>query len=224
VLDKEPADVTAKDVFRFITSQRAPRRSSKIVRIEGRRSRAVSPDDQATAHESVELLRLLDRLRRDRRAVEPGAAWHRDESCTSTRARRPSSGSPHPAADTQPGGGERIARCARTGGPGDRRGNALRRSPPFEALGLRLSDLRPGERRVSITAGKGGHARSCRSLDAFLPPSPPYIETERPSEAGTDRLFLVLKQPRRGRPLTQRAGGDPGRRTRPSRTRPCHLP
>jgi site-specific recombinase XerD len=76
---------------------------------------------------------------------------------------------------------------------------ALRRS---EALGLRLSDLRPGERRVSITAGKGGHARIVPISGRFFATVATYIETERPSEAGTDRLFLVLKQPRRGRPLT----------------------
>jgi integrase/recombinase XerD len=29
-----------------------------------------------------------------------------------------------------------------------------------------------------------------------------YLDSERPAEAGTDRLFVVLKGPRRGRPLS----------------------
>jgi hypothetical protein len=30
----------------------------------------------------------------------------------------------------------------------------------------------------------------------------PYLETERPADAGTEQLFVVLKRPRRGQPLT----------------------
>ena len=72
-----------------------------------------------------------------------------------------------------------------------------------EVLGLRLGDLRPGERRVFIAEGKGGQqrivpvsARFFASAGRLLRPS------ERPRNRGTERVFVVLKGPRRGRPLT----------------------
>ncbi|WP_130014908.1 tyrosine-type recombinase/integrase [Serinicoccus sediminis] len=78
-----------------------------------------------------------------------------------------------------------------------------------EVLGLRLQDLRPGERRVFVVDGKGGHQRYVPIAPAFFSHLGAYLDTERPAEAGTgtdrggtDRVFVVLKRPRRGRPLT----------------------
>ena len=72
-----------------------------------------------------------------------------------------------------------------------------------EVLGLRLGDLRPGERRVFIAEGKGGHQR-------IVPVSPPVLRgpgrlpgAERPRTSWTDRVFVVLKGPRRGQPLAR---------------------
>jgi integrase/recombinase XerD len=70
-----------------------------------------------------------------------------------------------------------------------------------EVLGLRLGDLRPGERRLFIAAGKGGHQRIVPISDRFFSTVSTYLNRERP-EAVTDLLFLVLKGPHRGQPLT----------------------
>jgi site-specific recombinase XerD len=71
-----------------------------------------------------------------------------------------------------------------------------------EVIGLRLSDLRMAERRVFIAEGKGGHQRLVPISNRFLEHVTAYLETERPADAGTEQLFVVLKRPRRGEPLT----------------------
>src|SRR5215468_4431087 len=62
-----------------------------------------------------------------------------------------------------------------------------------EALGLRLGDLRFGERRVFIAAGKGCHQRLIPVSPRFFTEVSAYLDAERPAEAGTDRVFTVLK-------------------------------
>jgi integrase/recombinase XerD len=71
-----------------------------------------------------------------------------------------------------------------------------------EVLGLRLEDVRVGDRRVFVADGKGGHQRLVPVSGRFFTTVAQYLETERPAGADTDRLFLVLKGPRRGLPLT----------------------
>ena len=71
-----------------------------------------------------------------------------------------------------------------------------------EALGLRLEDIRLGECRVFITEGKGGHQRLAPVSPTFFASVADYLECERPIDATTDRLFVVLKGPRRGMPLS----------------------
>jgi site-specific recombinase XerD len=75
----------------------------------------------------------------------------------------------------------------------------LRRS---EALGLRLDDVRWGERRLFVTDGKGGHQRLVPISSPFFATLRAYLDTERPADATTNRAFVVLKGPHRGRPLT----------------------
>jgi integrase len=71
-----------------------------------------------------------------------------------------------------------------------------------EVLGLRLADLQVAERRVFIAEGKGGHQRLIPVSGRFFASVGSYLDFERPADAGTDRLFVVLKGPRRGQPLT----------------------
>jgi integrase/recombinase XerD len=71
-----------------------------------------------------------------------------------------------------------------------------------EVLGLRLGDLRPGERRVFIAEGKGGHQRVVPISARFFGSLARYLEGERSPLSSTDRLFVVLKGPRRGQPLS----------------------
>ncbi len=71
-----------------------------------------------------------------------------------------------------------------------------------EVLGLRLEDLRVGEKRLFIADGKGGHQRLIPISPTFFATVADYLNRERPPDAPTDRLFVVLKEPRRGAPLS----------------------
>ena len=73
-----------------------------------------------------------------------------------------------------------------------------------EVLGLRLEDLRVAERRVFIADGKGGHQRLVPVSSRFFAAVATYLDTERPPGADTDRVFVVIKGPTRGRPLSVR--------------------
>jgi integrase/recombinase XerD len=71
-----------------------------------------------------------------------------------------------------------------------------------EVLGLRLTDLRFGERRVFIAEGKGGHQRLIPVSPRFFAEVSAYLDAERPASVSTDRVFVVLKGQRRGQPLS----------------------
>jgi integrase/recombinase XerD len=71
-----------------------------------------------------------------------------------------------------------------------------------EVLGLRLPDLRFGERRVFIAEGKGGHQRLISVSPRFFTEVSAYLDAERPAGAATEKMFVVLKGPRRGQPLS----------------------
>ncbi|MGH2499958.1 MAG: tyrosine-type recombinase/integrase, partial [Candidatus Limnocylindria bacterium] len=70
-----------------------------------------------------------------------------------------------------------------------------------EVLALRLNDVRPGENRLFVAEGKGGHQRLVPVAARFFATLARYLEDERP-DSESDRLFVVLKGPRRGRPLS----------------------
>lgn len=71
-----------------------------------------------------------------------------------------------------------------------------------EVLGLRLQDIRWGERRLFIADGKGGHQRIVPISPRFFDTLRRYLDSERPADATTPFVFVVLKGPNRGRPLT----------------------
>jgi len=71
-----------------------------------------------------------------------------------------------------------------------------------EVLGLRLGDVNAGERQLFIADGKGGHQRRVPISPRFFEDLGAHLNTERPAGADSDRLFLVLKRPRRGNPLS----------------------
>jgi integrase/recombinase XerD len=71
-----------------------------------------------------------------------------------------------------------------------------------EVLGLRLEDLRVAERRVFIADGKGGRQRIVPVSTRFFTAVGDYLDLERPAGLGTDRVFVALKGPRRGQPLS----------------------
>jgi site-specific recombinase XerD len=71
-----------------------------------------------------------------------------------------------------------------------------------EVLGLRLEDLDGARRQVFIVEGKGGHQRLIPISKRFFVTVSDYLRIERPTDATTDRVFVVLKGQRRGQPLS----------------------
>ncbi len=71
-----------------------------------------------------------------------------------------------------------------------------------EVLGLRLEDLDAAHRQIFIVEGKGGHQRQIPISRRWFSTVGDYLRIERPAEATTDRVFVVLKGQRRGRPLS----------------------
>jgi integrase/recombinase XerD len=71
-----------------------------------------------------------------------------------------------------------------------------------EVLGLRLPDVRPGERRLFIAEGKNGHQRIVPVSARFFNTLADYLHQQRPTDAVDDHLFVVLKGPQRGQTLS----------------------
>jgi site-specific recombinase XerD len=71
-----------------------------------------------------------------------------------------------------------------------------------EVLGLRHQDIRWGDRRLFIADGKGGHQRIVPISPRFFDTLRRYLDDERPGAAETPFVFVVLKGPNRGRPLS----------------------
>jgi integrase/recombinase XerD len=69
-----------------------------------------------------------------------------------------------------------------------------------EVLGLRLEDINAGERRVFVAEGKGGRQRIVPVSGRFFATLGDYLDDERSRTSTTDRVFVVLKGPRRGKP------------------------
>ena len=61
--------------------------------------------------------------------------------------------------------------------------------------------MRVGDRSLFIAEGKGGHQRIVPVANAFFVALGDYLRDERP-ETSTDRVFVALKGPRRGQPLS----------------------
>ena len=76
-----------------------------------------------------------------------------------------------------------------------------------EVLGLRLQDLDGARRQVFIVEGKGGHQRQIPISARWFATVGNYLRLERPDDAVTDRVFVVLKGQRRGRPLSDEGLG-----------------
>ena len=205
VVVKEPAEVTTADVLAFVAHQRQPRQGAKVVRIEdgeaGLSARTIKrrlatvaglyeylvvrgdagvaanpvPRGLAARRPGQRAVRGVPLVRAPRtlpRVVEPDEV---DTLVGALRTRRDRA----------------MVEAMLLGG--------LRRC---EVLGLRLGDLRPGERRVFVAEGKGGHQRIVPVSSRFFASVADYLEAERPPASATDRLFVVLKGPRRGRPLS----------------------
>jgi integrase len=202
---KEPAEVTATDVLGFITAQRRPQPGAeKVVRIsDGGSGLSVATIKRRLAAVSSFYGYLVTR-------GDAGVSANPVPRGLPTRKRtRDGRGSPLVR------GVRRLPRIldpeeieALMGALRTERDRAmvqamvlggLRRS---EVLGLRLGDLRLGEWRVFIADGKGGHERLVPLSPTFFVTVARYLDTERPPPVSTEAVFVSLKGPRRGEPLS----------------------
>jgi integrase/recombinase XerD len=71
-----------------------------------------------------------------------------------------------------------------------------------EVLGLRLGHVQVPERSLFIAEGKGGHQRVIPISNTFFTAVGNYLHHERPQGVETDRVFVTLKGPNRGKPMT----------------------
>ncbi len=205
VIEKDPVEVVTADVLAFIKAQREPRHGAKVVRIEdgeaGLSARTIKRR-LATIAGLYEYLIVRGDTAVTRNPVPRGLAIRRP-------GQRPVRGVPliraprtlprvlHPDQVDSLMGALRTHRdramveAMVLGG--------LRRC---EVLGLTLSDVRPGEKRVFIADGKGGHQRIVPISTRFFTTLAAYLDLERPRTSSTDGVFVVLKGPRRGHPLS----------------------
>src|SRR4051812_24293557 len=206
VVDKPPAAVRPADVLAFITAQRTGRAGGQLVQPVARTG---EPGGLATSTVARRLSIVSGffaylQARGDVRAnpVPRGLRTRRERS-------RPGQGVPLTRRSRRlpriltPGEVDALTGALRT--CRDRAMVAamvlggLRRC---EVLGLRMADLRVPERRVFIAEGKGGHQRLVPVSARFFAAVAAYLDTERPPGADTDRVFVVLKGPNRGKPLS----------------------
>ncbi|MHB1986413.1 MAG: tyrosine-type recombinase/integrase [Acidimicrobiales bacterium] len=204
VIAKEPVEVTPADVLAFITAQRAPRRGAKVVRIEdgeaGLSARTIKRRLTSVAG-------LYDYL-----IVRGDAGIGRNPAPRGLSQRRPGGRAVRgvPLIRTprtlpriiDPDQANALLAALRT-----HRDRAMVEAMLFgglrrsEVLGLRLTDVLVGERRLFIAEGKGGHERIVPVSGRFFSTLASYLDVERP-KARNDHVFLVLKGGRRGQPLS----------------------
>lgn len=199
---KDPSDVTTADVLAFIRAQRQPRRGATVVRIEdgeaGLAARTIKRR-LATIAGLYEYLLIRGDSGVARNPVPRGLAMRRSGQRGVPLIRAPRT-LPRVLA---PDDVDLFIGALRT-----HRDRAMVEAMLFgglrrcEVLGLRLQDVRPGEHRLFIAEGKGGHQRIVPISNRFFRTVADYLETERPRNLTTDRLFVVLKGRRRGEPLT----------------------
>ena len=228
IIDKEPGDVVTTDVLAFIKAQRDPRLGATVVRIEdgegGLAARTIKRR-LATIAGLYEYLIIRGDTAVSQNPVPRGLAMRRPgqravRGVPLIRAPRslPRVIDPDEVdifiAALRTARDRAMVEAMLLGG--------LRRC---EVLGLRLGDVRPGERRLFIAEGKGGHQRIIPVSQRFFAILADYLDAERPDPAATDHIFVVLKGPRRGQPLSP-AGLDEivsGARTRAGITHlTCH--
>ena len=202
VVGKQPAEVNTVDVLEFIAAQRAPRRGNVVRLDDGETGLSARTVSRRLATLSGLFGYLLACGAVDSNPVPRGlltravASGRRQRGTPLMRTPRtlPRLLSPPEAAAflaTLRTARDRAMVQAMLLG-------ALRRC---EVLGLRLRDVQLADRRLFIADGKGGHQRIVPISSAFLLTLGDYLDREREA-IDTDAVFVVLKGPNRGRPLS----------------------
>jgi site-specific recombinase XerD len=201
VVDKDPADVVAADVFDFLAHQRGDR---KVVRIadgeSGLSARTIARRLSSVSGLYAYLVARGDtgvRVNPVPRGLSTRRRGGRSRTVPLVRVPRtlPKILSPSEVDDLV--GALRTHRdramvfAMLLGG--------LRRC---EVLGLRLEDVKVAERSLFVVDGKGGHQRVVPMSNVFFAEVGDYLRSERPAGCPTDRLFVTLKGPSRGHGLS----------------------
>ena len=199
-VEVDPLEVTVADLLGFVKAQRQG--PSTVTRIDGSSGLALSTIKRRLSTLSGFYAYLVATDRLERSPVLPGLA-------TRASTRRGRRGVPLVRSSRQlPRILEPDEVSALLGALRKWRDRAmveamvlggLRRA---EVLGLRLEDLRPGERRGFVADGKGGHQRLVPMSSRFFASVAAYIDTERPGDVDDEFVFVVLKGPNRGQPLS----------------------
>ena len=203
VTGKDPVEVTAADVFEFLAYQRGDR---TVIRLADRGS-GLSARTIARRLSSVSGLYAYLVARGDTPVVVnpvPRGLMTRRQGGSVRSRTAPLVRVPRTLPRVlSPAGADRLVAALRT-----HRDRAmvlamllagLRRC---EVLGLRFADVQVADRRLAVTEGKGGHHRVVPAANRFFGALGAYLHDERPPDARTDRVFVVLKGPRRGQPLS----------------------
>ena len=205
VVGKDPVEVSARDVLAFVAAQQRARAGAEnVVRLADGRSGLSEATIKRRLAAVSSFYGFL--VARGELAVNPvprglptRRSRHRGERAMVPLVR----GVRRLPRILEPGEGEALLGSLRT--ERDRAMveamllGGLRRC---EVLGLRLEDLRLGEWRVFVAEGKGGHQRLIPVSETFFRTVARYLAAERPEEADTDRVFVALKGPTRGGPLS----------------------
>lgn len=199
---KDPVEVTTADVFGFITTQRATGDPSVVRLSDGESGLSARTIQRRLSSLSGMYSFLVARGDVAANPVPKGL---------STRRSRERGGRGVPLVRTprtlprvvDPAEVDALLAACRT-----RRDRAMFEAMVLgglrrcEVLGLRLEDLDAPRRQVFIVEGKGGHQRRIPISARWFVTVADYLRSERPEEAATDRVFVVLKGPRRGQPLS----------------------
>ncbi len=200
VVGKPATEVTTADVLAFIEAQRAPRRGGNVVRIvdgESGLSAATIKRRLATVSSLFDYLCVRGLVARQvvPRSLGSRHPRHRGTPLIRAPRRLPRVLSP----------GEVIALTEALRTDRDRTMVALMLHGGLrrcEVLGLRFEDVHVGDQRVFVTEGKGGYQRLVPVSPVFFTALAAYLSGERPKDSADDHVFVVLKGPHRGRPLT----------------------
>ena len=224
---KDPALVTTADVLDFIADQRAPRRGANVIRLDDR-------EEGLSARTVRRRLATLSGLfsyltARGVIVVSPVPSGLSARPGSRGGARLPLIRTPHTLPrllnPTEAIALLAVLRTARdTAMVQAMLLGGLRRC---EVLGLRLEDVHLADRRLFIACGKGGHQRIVPVAGRFFTTLADYLQTERRQLGSeSEAVFLVLKGPNRGAPLSA-AGLDEilrGAKSRASLIRlTCHM-
>jgi len=201
---KEPVDVTTADVMAFIAHQREPRIDAKVVRIsDGESGMSAHTIKRRLSSISGFYSYLMMVGEHDRNPVPNGLAVRRVRR--GRAAFTPLVRAPRTLPKIlDPAEVDALFATLR-----HRRDKAMVEAMLFgglrrcEVLGLSMADLRPGEGRVFVRNGKGGHQRFVPISGRFFRTIALYMEHERPQETTTDMVFVCLKGRRRGEPLSE---------------------